>query len=117
MQRRGMIKDQFVQSFPRPYGHLWQQAVLVDASPTQVTNVANDLAWPIARERRAWSVQRRAWFWSVGRRVMSVSAVMVAVLLAYVFANAATKGYYEWALRVAAVVLVGGGLLLVLMVS
>ncbi len=112
-----MVKDQFVQSFPRPYGHLWQQAVLVDASPTQVTNVANDLAVPRTARARASTVQRRVWYWSVGRRVGSVSAVMLAVLLAYVFANAATKGYYEWALRVAAVVLVGGGLLLVLVVS
>lgn len=111
IQRRGLIMDQFVQSFPRPYGGaLWQHAVLVDASPAQMAAVAREVASAAAAERSAW-------VWGVGRRVLSIAAVMGAVLLAYVFLNAATKGYYEWALRVAAVVLLAGGVVLIWMVS
>ena len=75
------------------------------------------LVWLVLLLIAAGSSLRVSWLWGWGQRVLSVAAVVVVILLAYLFLNAATKGYYEWALRVAAVVLLAGGLVLILMVS
>ena len=67
------------------------------------------LASLIVRDAARSRVARSSWFRAIGSVV-----VMVAVIcLLYLFVNVATRGYYTWALRVAAVVLVIAGLVLV----
>ena len=110
-QRRGMIRDQFVQSFRRPYGGtLWQHAVLVNPQGGDLPMVSHEI-------QMAAGARRATWAWVGLSRVLSVGVVLLAILLAYAFINAATKGYYVWALRIAAGVLVAGGVLLVLAIS
>jgi len=110
-RRRGMIRDHFVQSFRRPYGGtLWQHAVLVNPRRGDITMIPYEM-------RMAAGTRRSAWVRTLGARVLSIGVVLVAILLAYAFLNAATKGYYVWALRVAAGALVAGGILLVLALS
>ena len=110
-QRRGMVRDQFVQSFRRPYGGtLWQHAVLVNPQGGDLPMVSHEI-------QMAAGARRATWAWVGLSRVLSVGVVLLAILLAYAFINAATKGYYVWALRIAAGVLVAGGVLLVLAIS
>jgi len=48
--------------------------------------------------------------------VFSLAALVVLICVVYGFLNAATRGYYTWSLRIAAVVLVVVGMILVLTV-
>lgn len=100
-----LVTDRFIQRFRRPYGDVWQQWVLVDASPAKLRRVVRGARADV----RAW---RETWFWRVG----SLMGVVCVVFVVYLFLNAATKGYYVWSLRLMAlllgVVLVGVLLLL-----
>jgi hypothetical protein len=89
---RNLLTDRFAQRFDRPYGTVWREAVLVDASPKRVEAIARSLVQgvdaKVTHERNTF---------------ISFLALGGLVFGTYLFLNMATKGYYAWALRFAAV--------------
>ncbi len=98
---RNLVTDRFAQRFDRPYGTVWREAVLVDASPTRVEAIARSLVRGVDAKV---AYQRNTWF--------SFIALAGLIFGTYLFLNMATKGYYAWMLRLAAVAGAGGVVLL-----
>jgi hypothetical protein len=96
------IADRFAQSFAGTAGRIWRQAILINASQDKLAELAHQKK--IARQ--SW---RTRWI----RELISVVGIMLLICVVYLFLNAATRGYYTWSLRIAAVVLVLAGILLV----
>ncbi len=94
VQEGSFITDTFVQSFDGSAGRIWRQALLIDVS-------AGKLARLTHRTAHAAQVQRLTW----ARQVGSAVGVLVLILVTYFFLNMATRGYYEWSLRIAGIVL------------
>jgi hypothetical protein len=95
--RKGkLVLDRFSQQFDRPYGKLWREQVLVDASPRAIEPVAAGIARAAADARNA---ARQTW-WTVA---VSLGGLAVLIFAVYLVLNAATKGYYTWVLRLLAV--------------
>lgn len=92
---RECVSDRFVQSFRRPYGQVWREAVLVSASPESLTMLARDCEASLNSAGRSWA-----------QTVGSIGGLFLMIIVVYLFLNAATKGYYVWSLRIATVVLV-----------
>jgi len=86
------VKDRFVQRYQRPYGNVWSESILLDASPQWLEDV---------RRRQAYSLHVRET--RVGTTAASAAIVLVAILLAYCFVNAVTKSYFTARLRFAAI--------------
>ena len=95
LERGGFIADQFVQSFHGSAGKIWRQALLIDVS-------AAKLAWLNNRLHQTAVVAQRTWI----KTVLSAFGVLALILVTYFFLNMATRGYYEWSLRIAGLVLV-----------
>lgn len=113
MKRGTGVKDQFTQQLRKPYGSVWQHALLVDASDTQITHYAQAFLPKIVEEHRSAVRQRESWVRT------GVSLVLLTVLIAvvYAFLNTATRGYYTWVLRGSMVVLVLAGAVLLLLMA
>lgn len=94
--RRGyLIKDRFVQKFPRPYGDVWREALLINAEPGNFHRL-------VVQHKAA----QRAQAWTLARHIGAMSGLLIVICLLYLFLNAATKGYYVWSLRIASGVLI-----------
>ena len=91
---RGFILDRFSQKFDGRAGEIWRHALLIDASPDRMEQLA-------ARKVVVARIQR----WNWARMILSVAGLLALITVTYVFLNAATKGYYTWSLRIAGVVL------------
>jgi hypothetical protein len=89
----GFILDRFVQSFEGTAGKIWRQALLVDASPDKLKNLAQRKTM-IARVRKR----------HFAGMFFSIAGLIVLITVVYAFLNAATKGYYTWSLRIAGVI-------------
>lgn len=89
-----LVQDRFVQQFDMPHARVWRAAVLVEASPAQVEALSR-----VMEDRLEQRHVRGATRWG------SVAGLILLIVVVYLFLNAATKGYYTWALRGAAVVL------------
>jgi len=98
--RYPVVADKFVQQFRRPFGDVWQVWILVDRVPA-----INQMASFYNRRSSAIYEDPAADRTALKTKIVSVVGVVVVILAAYLFLNAATRGYYVWALRVAAVVL------------
>lgn len=85
------VIDRFVQSFSRPYGQVWRQALLVDASDKTIASLASACERQIRSDRRSWIAT-----------LASIVALVVVICLVYVFLNVMTRGYYTGMLRAAA---------------
>jgi hypothetical protein len=94
LQEGGFIVDTFVQSFDGSAGRIWRQAVLIDASAAR-------LKWLDASMGRAVASIRMSW----ARMIGSAAGVLALIAGIYFFLNMATRGYYEWSLRIAGVLL------------
>lgn len=105
VQEGGFILDQFVQSFNGSAGKIWRQAMLIDTS-------TDKLAWLSDRKNAEVHVVRITW----ARMILSAFGVLVVIVAAYLFLNMATKGYYEWSLRIAGMVLAIAGILSIFLV-
>ena len=103
VRKYSFIRDRFVQSFQGAVGPIWRQALLIDTSPGKLQTLAN-------RHARLHRAHRSTWTWNI----VSIAGMMGIICLIYLFLNAATKGYYVWSLRLAAVVLLAVGVLIVL---
>ncbi len=95
------IVDRFSQKFQRPYGQVWRQAVLVDASPENIAKLANGCMAMLTASRA-----------SIFQTALSIFGLMVLICLVYLFLNAATRGYYVWSLRVAGMAILVIGVVL-----
>lgn len=80
----------------KPYGDVWQAYVLVEASPDLVQSNLVDRFAALAR------LQRQTW----KNQLISLGAIFAVIVLLYLFLNMATKGYFVWRLRAAAVMVV-----------
>ena len=96
LRSRNLATDQFTQQFNRSYGPVWREAVLVDAAPKRIEQIARSLVQGINVHV---SHQRTTWFSFIGLGLL--------IFGTYIFLNMATKGYYAWMLRTA--LLVGAG--------
>jgi len=88
---RNHATDQFTQRFERPYGTVWREAILIDAEPGMMDRITDALVYSLDGEA---THQRNAWF--------SIFSLTGLVFGTYLFLNMATKGYYAWSLRLAA---------------
>lgn len=100
------ILDQFVQSFDGSAGRIWRSTMLIDAS-------ADNLGWLNDRKNAEMQVERVTW----ARMIASALGVLVVILVTYFFLNMATKGYYIWSLRIAALVLAIVGVVFIFLLS
>ncbi len=100
-----LVADQFVQSFDGISGPLWRHALLIDAAP-------DNLAWLNARKSAQMHGERITW----ARVILSALGVLVVIVVAYLFLNMATRGYYEWTLRIAGTVLAIAGIIAIFLV-
>lgn len=105
VQEGGFILDQFVQGFDGSAGRIWRQAMLIDAS-------ADKLAWLNDRKNAEMRVERVTW----AHMILSAFGVLVVIVATYLFLNMATRGYYEWSLRIAGVVLAIAGIVSIFLV-
>jgi hypothetical protein len=100
----GLIQDRFVQQFKRPYGDVWQAALLIDASSRKVGDLAERC------ERVLGSQQHH-----LRQTALSIAGVIALVCVVYVFLNSVTRGYFVWSLRAGALAVIAGGVYLVLL--
>jgi hypothetical protein len=86
-----LVSDRYVARVQRPFGELWSESVLVDASSSRVGAIARDYdAW-----MRGRSDTRRG-------AAASVVGLSLAILLIYAVVNAITRGYFRGRLRAGA---------------
>lgn len=107
------VDDQFTQHIRRPYGDVWQHALLVNASDAQVTAHAAAFLPSIVQQHRAQALVRESWL----IRAASLILLTVLITVVYGFLNAATRGYYTWMLRGSMVLLVLGGAVVLLLMT
>lgn len=100
------ISDRFAQSFAGTAGRIWRQAILINASQDKLAKLAG-------LKMSRWQLRRTSW----ARELISIVGVMILICVVYLFLNAATRGYYTWSLRIAAVVLTVVGILLIFTLS
>ncbi|MFW6062017.1 MAG: hypothetical protein ACOC93_04335, partial [Planctomycetota bacterium] len=102
--REKLLQDEFIQRFERPYGDVYQCQTKVAASRSRVQRLANLARMQVEDVRR-----------SRMQRALGVAGIAGAILVVYLFLNAATRGYYAWSLRIAGIVLAAAGAALVLL--
>jgi hypothetical protein len=100
-----LVHDRFPQKYERPYGKLYREAVLVDASDHTLDRLTTDVRGSIHAER-----QSRA------KGFAGAGAVLLVTYALYRFANAFTRGYFTWSLRTAAAVVAAGAVTLIVAV-
>jgi len=103
---RDIIVDRFTQSFRGSAGRIWRHAILLDLQPDRLSGLFRSKLSQIRVVRRTW-VQYGA----------SFAGLALIVFILYIFLNAATRGYYTWALRIAAVALTSVLVVIVLMLT
>jgi len=96
--------DSFVQTYERPYGTLYRCATRVHVPPAKADMLLD-----------AFSMHDRALRTTWLRAILSAVGLLVLISVVYLFLNAATRGYYVWSVRIAAVVMAGFGAWCVLM--
>jgi len=90
----GFVVDQFAQSFEGSVGKIWRQAMLIDVSGDKLAQLFTQKTHESRQIQRTWA-----------RMGFSVIGVTVLISAIYFFLNMATRGYYEWSLRIAGIVL------------
>ena len=96
------IKDQFAQEINRPYGSIWRGAVLVDASSPAFKTIVDNFKANLASQGRHSQTT-----------FLSLVGVALAIVLVYGLMDLLTKGYFHQPLRIAAVVLLIAGVIVV----
>ncbi len=102
----GLVIDRFTQRFSGMAGPIWRQALLVDRSQSKLEELAN-------KKINISNVKHETW----GKMTITLLGMFTLICLVYFFLNAATRGYYTWALRIAVGVLMIVGVFLVLTLS
>jgi hypothetical protein len=92
-----LVADRFPQKYERPYGSLYRESVLLDASDARLDPLAREIRGSLESQREA----RVNAFAAAG-------AILLVTYALYRLANAFTKGYFTWSLRTAAAVVAAG---------
>jgi hypothetical protein len=103
-QDETIIIDRFSQSFERPYGRLWRMALLIDASPTKVAQIAGYCRQQLGYQRTTWA-----------SLALSIIGLVGVIGLTYAFLNVATRGYYTLSLRLMSTALMVAGVACVIL--
>ena len=103
LESRGLILDRFSQQLYGMAGPICRNAMLVDLSPEKIQPLANAKFEIVAQQQKTWT-----------RILLSFVGMAAVIALVYAFLNAATRGYYSWSLRIAALVLLAAGVVIVL---
>jgi len=101
-----LIADRFVQSFDGAAGRIWRQALLIDTSPAKINKLLRLKTGQLRSDRATWA-----------KLLFSLFCMVLLICVVYVFLDAATRGYYTLALRIAAVVLIITAAFLILLLS
>jgi len=103
----GLVVDRFTQRLSGAMaGPIWREAVLVDVSDEKMQQLAGRKIAASRRDRTTWA-----------KMALTLAGMFALISAVYVFLNAATRGYYTWALRVAVVVLMGAGVFFLLLLA
>ncbi|MBN1125300.1 MAG: hypothetical protein JXA82_09855 [Sedimentisphaerales bacterium] len=103
LERRGMIFDRFTQQFYGAAGPIYRTALLIDTSEPKMA--------PLTQEKTAiMRIERITW----AKMILTFLGIAGLICIVYAFLNAATRGYYTWSLRIAAIVLGLIGLFIIL---
>lgn len=94
LEQGGFLVDQFVQSFDGSAGRVWRHALLIDAAPEKLARLGERVRVEVRHERHTWA-----------RMLGSALGVFAVIVVTYFFLNMATRGYYDWSLRIAGLVL------------
>lgn len=94
-----IVVDTFVQRFDRPYGEVYRAVMLIDTSPRNVIDLTQYFRKQLSGQRES---QRNT--------LLSAIGLLAVIFVVYLFLNAATKGYYVWSIRIAAIVLTAAGI-------
>lgn len=97
-----LIIDKFTQSLQTYAGPVYRQALLVDISPEKINQLK------LHKKMQIGSMKA-----SLLRRFSSVAGLVILIAILYLFLNAATRGYYSLALKVAALVFMIAGAFLI----
>jgi len=100
------IVDRFSQCLEGSATPIWREALLIDASPNKLFDASYKIATAATQTRKSWA-----------GKGLSLLGMLALICLVYGFLNLATRGYYTWALRILAVVLLAAGLLALLTFS
>jgi hypothetical protein len=92
-----LVKDQFVQSYRRPYGTIWSKSLLLNAQPSNILTL-----------ERACRNEFYGGLMSTGYVVLCGLVLMGVICLLYWLVNSYTKGYYTWPLRTGVVIVILG---------
>jgi hypothetical protein len=98
----GWIVDRQLESVERPYGTIWREAILIDASPKKLDALSNRLQ-SIVRQQ-----QQKRVLAGVGGSVL-----LVVVSLGYIVLNWLTRGYLRLRLAMTSLLIAGGGIALI----
>ena len=79
--------------------------MLIDTSAQKLNRLGSRMAAQVRVERITWAGM-----------ILSAIGVLLVIIVAYVFLNMATKGYYVWSLRIAGMVLAVAGVISILLV-
>jgi len=101
-----LIADRFVQSFEGAAGRIWRQALLIDTSPAKINKLLRLKTGQLRSDRVTWA-----------RLIFELLGMVLLICMVYVFLDAATRGYYTLALRIAAVVLIITAAFLILLLA
>ncbi|MCX5645244.1 MAG: hypothetical protein NTZ17_11270 [Phycisphaerae bacterium] len=101
----GFIVDRFAQSLEGSVGRIWRQALLIDVSGPKLAQLSKVKVVEYRQVRESYA-----------RMALSAVGVIVLIGVIYFFLNMATRGYYEWSLRIAGVVLAIVAVISILMV-
>ena len=102
----GIYVSRFAQQFAGSAGPICREALLLDVSNDNLSRIANAKFTQIRRERESWA-----------KLIITFVGMFALIALVYAFLNAATRGYYTWALRVAAIVLAGVGVVVLVLMA
>ena len=102
--RKGkLVLDRFSQQFDRPYGKLWREQILIDASPKAIKPIAAAIDKKMTEAINTAAAARRAERQTWATLTVSLGGLAVLIFAVYLVLNAATKGYYTWVLRLLAI--------------
>jgi len=99
------VVDRFMQSFDTSTGKVWRQALLLDVSGPRLAQLSRMKVVESGEVRETWA-----------RMGLSVVGVLALISVIYFFLNMATRGYYEWSLRIAGVILAVVAIVSILMI-
>jgi hypothetical protein len=106
LKQIGLVLDTFVQSFDGSAGRIWRQAMLIDASPEKLASLNDRVHAIVHVERTSWA-----------RMIASALGVFAVIVVTYLFLNMATKGYYDWSLRIVGLILAIVGVIFIFLLS